>query len=432
MAGRNAAELRAAATATGLFNGPRRQYVGNGYSVPWSVATYESVPDGFTMWSYKAYLDANYLEYSRLHDWLYTPYGKLINCTQVEADDALQEELNTVSPVDAVIVGNACRYFGAPFFGRSQVGYFGEQGTVLANNMGLAERQTLNNGDSPVPTKIVILFQQTTGVSPDEPSVGYSGIQRTAGWSESLYGPDNIASLISLLKGPRAPGVFPLLQARANILCNEGSIIGVRLYQGGAGKGQLLSASYSGQNGTADQPGASLQISATSTTTGQSRRWLLRGQVDNDIVAGEWDPDNQTVTRYTEYFASLAGLGWMAQTNTGQVNIFNISVAGLVTTTAPAGFAVGQIVTLKNVTLDSTGNRIGGKYVVSAIGPLGTNFTIAGWLGISAQGGTAGITGSAFQDFAGATMSVVRTSFRKVGRPFAGYRGRRSRRRVTA
>jgi hypothetical protein len=234
-----------------------------------------------------------------------------------------------------------------------------------------------------------------------------------------------------MLKGPRPGGVPGLLPGRTLVLNNAGTIIGVRLYGGGAGKGQLLNLGYTGQAGARDMPGVALQCSATSNTTGQSRRWLLRGIPDDQIIRGEWTPESVHIQAMQGYFASLAGFGWLAQTNSGQVNVFSVSANGSVTTTAPVGFAVGSIVTFKNVTISSTGLRIGYKGVVTAIGPLNTNFTVGAWPYASGGGGTVGVTGSGFQDFAGATKSVVRATYRKVGRPFAGYRGRASRRPVT-
>lgn len=432
MPGRNAAQLRADATATGLFNGPQRNYVGDGYSIPQSTST-GPLPVGIpTMAAFKLYLDTFYLEYSRLHDWLYTPYGKIINATQEEADNALQEELSASDPVSGQIVGNACRYFGHIYFGRSPVGYYGEQGTTLGSNMGLTNPRALTEGVSSMATKIVILFGQTTTKPSSQPSVNFAGKQRSGGWSESFYGPDSIESVLTILQGPPPPGQFSLLQARANLLGNSASIVGVRLYKGGAGKGQLLNVGYNGNNGPSDQPGLSVLMSATSNTTGQSRRWLTAGWADNDCEGGEWTPDADTVGRVTDYFAAIANAGWLAQTNTGQVDIFSISVGGNVTTLAPHGFAVGQVVTIKQTTITIDGKRVGGKYVVSAIGPLGTNFTIANWLAGASTGGTVSIVGTAFQAFSGTTKSVVRTTFRKIGRPFDEYRGRRSKRRALA
>lgn len=432
MAGRNAAQLRADATATGLFNGPRREYVGDGYSVPWEVAAPGAEIFPLTLYTYKAYLDERWKEFSRLHDWLYTPYGKLINATQVEADDALQEELAAVSAVDAVIVGNACRYFGNIFFGTSQVGYFGEQGSILANNIVNAEPTTTQETFK-MPTKIVILFQQSTTPGASAPAINYAPVVRVGGWSESLYGPDSISAVIAGLKGPRTGGILPLLDARAGMLTTGASIIGVRLYGGGSGKGSLLAASVKGNNGFSDQPNVCLQMSATSLTSGQSRRWTVRGYPDADIKFGEYDPAVAGSTdRIRSYFQSLADFGWLEQTNTNQVTLFNIDATGLVKANAVIGFNIGNIVTLKNVTISATGNRKGGKFVVEAGGSLNTEFKIKGWTSGAGTGGTASITGSAFTSFTTATLSVVRASIRKIGRPFAAYRGRKSRKRKTA
>lgn len=432
MAGRNAAQLRAAATATGLFDGPKREYVGDGYSVPWEVSVGPLPIQWPNVYAFKLYLDTFYKEYSRLHDWLYTPYGKIINATQQESDDALQEELSHDDPVSAVVVGNACRYFGHLYFARSSVGYFGEQGTILGDNIGVTNPGTQLESHA-VATKIVILFQQTTIKPISQPSINYVGKQRTGGWSESLYGPDSIADVIKLLTGPPPSGVlFPLLQARANILGSSASIIGARLYKGGAGKGQLLKVGFNGTNGVSDQPGTAVEISATSNTTGQSRRWITAGWADLDVKGGEWSPEGDTPTRVAQYFAALGNGGWLAQTNTNQVSLFSISSGGAVTTLSPHSFTVGSIVTIKNTTLDNANQRIGGRFVVSAIGPLGTNFTITGWNNSASSGGTASIVGNAFQAFSGCTLSVSKSTQRKIGRPFDSYRGKKSKRRKTA
>lgn len=428
--GRNAAELRRDAEATGLFNGPLLHYVGDGYTVPWETATYNNVPIGFTMWGYKLYLDLNWKEFSRLHDWLYTPYGQLINATREEADDALQEELNTVSPPDALIVGNACRHYGAPYFGRSPTGYDQSVTQPLQRNMPVAEPPIEpQRGSTSMPIKVVVLFQNTTVKGNDAPSINYTSIQRTGGWSESFYGGDSVSEVIQLLKGPRTP-ILPLLQARAALLGAESSIIGVRLYAGGAGKGQLLAGSYSGNAAYfSDQPSSSLLCSATSTVTGQSRRFILGGVPDAEISGGEFKPDANYTPAMAAYFLALNGFGWLGQTSTGGAPVFEISATGVVTTLNPVAFGVGNIVTFKQITITSTGRRIGGKFVVEAIGPLNTNFKVAGWTAGAGKGGSVSLTSKAFMGFESSTKSAVRSTTRKIGRPFSGYRGRRSKKR---
>lgn len=128
---RNAAQLIADATATGLYAG----YVGDGASVPWQVALPLSLPLGATMLLYKFYLDAHWPEAFKLHDWLYTPWGSLISVTREEADDALRELIEVDSPVDAFIVWNAVRAGGFIYFGHSTTGYNGVQAPLPVPNM---------------------------------------------------------------------------------------------------------------------------------------------------------------------------------------------------------------------------------------------------------------------------------------------------------
>lgn len=128
---RNAAELIAAATATGTFE----HYQGDGASVPWQVALPYSLPLGLTFWAYKAYLDLRWPDAFKLHDWCYTPFGALIAVTRDEADAALFEMIAVNSPTDAWIVWTAVRVGGAQYFGVSQTGYVGPQSQGNVPNM---------------------------------------------------------------------------------------------------------------------------------------------------------------------------------------------------------------------------------------------------------------------------------------------------------
>jgi len=132
---RNYDELVAAALATGTF----ADYVGDGASVPWQVAGSVSMPAGFTMWAYKAYLDVSFPAAFKLHDWCYTPYGALISVTRSEADNALEEYIARTSPIDAAVVFAAVDVFGAPFFGTSQTGYTGPQVQGNVANIGFTQ-----------------------------------------------------------------------------------------------------------------------------------------------------------------------------------------------------------------------------------------------------------------------------------------------------
>jgi hypothetical protein len=423
---RNAAELRAAAIATGLFDGPRRQYVGDGYSVPYQVCVGVAPIPGGLMWAYKAYLDARWKEFSRLHDWLYTPYGGLINATQEESDLALREELDSVSTLDAETVYHACATFGHLYFGRSTIGYGGEGVFPIGPDMVLTPGITPGQETFKMPTKVVILFQQTSVESAGSGSINYQPIARTGGWSESMYGPDTVSSVLNILFGPRA-GIPPLLAARATCLSAQGRIVGVRLYSGGAGKGQLVAASFAGPTTRpADVPSMALLCSATQPTSGLSRRWTIRGVPDGEVTTGEFAPSMSYAVQIATYFDSLQGMGWMAAVESGRVDIFTVDTNGNVITTGVHGFAVGNLVTFKNVLKTTTGKRVGGVFEVETIGPLGTNFKVRNWTFGAATSGNASLVTQQFQSFTGSIRSGVRVTNRKVGRPFAGYRGRRS------
>jgi len=121
------------ATLTGTFT----NYVGDGASVPWQVALPISLPVGLTMWAYKHYLDLNFPLAFKVHDWCYTPYGKLIDVTREEADQAMRDIIALTSPIDAEIVYAAVRLAGDPYFGISQTGYSGDQSYSSVGNIAL-------------------------------------------------------------------------------------------------------------------------------------------------------------------------------------------------------------------------------------------------------------------------------------------------------
>ena len=108
---------------------------------------------------------------------------------------------------------------------------------------------------------------------------------------------------------------------------------------------------------------------------------------------------------------------------------FTVASSGLVTLNGLANpFAVGAIVTVSNA-LTEDGLRRGGDYLISAIGPLGNQFTLQGWLWGDCTGGQVYQQGNGFFAVTADATKAVRSTTHKIGRPFAGYRGRRSRAR---
>jgi hypothetical protein len=423
--GRNAAQLRAAAIATGWFDGPNLVYVGDGYTVPWQTGLVAGPGWGGAMWLYKAYLDRSYPHAARLHDWLYTPYGPdLIQATQEEADDAIREELQAHSPIDATIVYTACSTFGRPYFGVSTVGYAPPSTPPSGDNM----EPAVSGSNGPMADfKVVMVFQQTSVGFASEPSIGYVATPRTGGWSESYWDANtNLATVLSRLKGPRSNGAPAILPSRARVLNDQARILGARIYEAGGGRGQFYPMAYAGGSSQGDQPSVALLCASTHSGTVSTRRFTMRGIPDLMVVGGEFSPASTYTSALATYFYSLQNTSIRGRITTPQQEIFDITVAGLVTARVPLNYAVGAIVQIVQ-TLDESGNRVSGEFAVEAIGPLQNQLRVTGWTAGKTRGGKIGQTTLGWFDLGPNDTKAVRITNHKVGRPFAGYRGRNTR-----
>jgi len=420
---RTAAELRDAAMATGLF----ADYVGDGATVPWQVGT---PPLDYLLFAYKFYLDSRWPASFKLHDWLYTPWGGLIAVGREEADLALFEEIFRDSPVDAGIVFAAVRAFGAPYFGTSQTGYNPRRPPESGRNIGEAPRSI--SGGSPMPIKVVVLFQQTTIAGGNSPIIGLSGRSHQAGWSEHVWWATNesITDLkAALITG--SPGRYGLLPARSGVLNANAAIIGVRLYEGGAGRGALLPLGYPGLGGNpCDIPQMSVLCKGTAQNFAVARRWTLRGIPDGQVTLGEFDPTVNFAARLRFYFDALQNFYFRAiDASNVPVAVHDVQSTGLVTLMNPSPFVIGNFLTFRGM-LNTVGRRVGATGFVTAIGPMANQFTIGAWLILSTSGGTAVLRSRSLYPFFSPSTSAVRIVTRKVGRPFEQYRGRASRRRT--
>jgi hypothetical protein len=428
---RTAAELRRDATATGYFNGPKLQYVGDGYTIPWQVAITLNPPTGFTLLLYKAYLDTLNLEASRLHDWLYTPYGGLINVTRDEADAALFEELSHSSPVDAVIVYAAVRAGGAPFFGTSQTGFAGIEQDQSVDN--IAETPTIARKAATMPIKCVTVFQLTTEPGNSAPVIGYAGRSHIGGWTESwFFNSDTLSDAVTACFGPRADH-DPMCIARARLLGHQATILGVRFYQSGGGKGVFISRTIPGGVHDTDQPQQAILCRTNNPAQDRARKFTLRGIPDVETVNGEFSPDAAYANAVETYFDSLFDFLFLCKTLNNQTGVFSVDASGIVTLKANTPFALNDLVYLFNA-VDSQGKRQHWTNFVTIIGPGPNQFTIKGWPWGACTGGTVGKPTNSYNNAwaTGNLPTVVRSVTRKIGRPFELYRGRRSKRRKTA
>lgn len=434
MPGRNAAQLRAAALATGWWDGPHLVYVGDGASVPWEVGYY--IPwqslGGF-LYAYKVYLDARWPAAFRLHDWLYTPYGALINVTRDEADNALYEDIAPDSPIDAQTVYTACNLGGGPYFGVSTVGYVPPPGTAASGpNMG--EASTVIRSGPVADFKVVMVFNQTTRGTVSQPSVGYTASARQGGWSESHWVAGvTLDQLRQIFVGPRNVAL-PICQARAALLPEGGVLKGIRIYEATGGRGQFFPVSFGNNpSWTCDQPQNALLLATSAAGATTVRRFDIRSMPDGQIVSGEYTPDTQFATALRLYTESLVNTSVRGRVVTAPIDVFNVSAAGLVTARSmPAAppYSPNAIVTISR-TKDSDGILRSGEFVIATTGVPATNaFTVRDWPYGRTEGGTIKIITSQFFTVSSYDTKVERTIVHKIGRPFGGYRGRRSKKRA--
>jgi hypothetical protein len=295
-----------------------------------------------------------------------------------------------------------------------------------------------------MPIKAVIVFQQISGITVDGtlldvnfPNIGYSSRSHIGGWTESLmWGTDVPVDVKNALQ-TGANGNPALLDARADLLASSASIVGYKLYQGGAGKGQSFAIGRPGNKQyNTDIPQMGLQMKSGGIATTSTRRWTLRGIPDLMVQNGEFVPTSTYDILLSNYMQALKNFGFngLDPTQSKKVAVFKVDDAGNVTTkdgTNP--FANNTIVRVSRVVSDLDGSFLS-RTDLTQLPDAGTGaqFKLKGWDLGSGKGGTAYFSKQAFFAFDFGTMAANRIVTRRVGRPFEQYRGRRSKRRTKA
>jgi hypothetical protein len=290
--------------------------------------------------------------------------------------------------------------------------------------------------------KVVTLIQlQTTPPRYTAPELNYTARSHIAGFSEVLWWfDDNVSNLQQALqKGIN--GQVGLLPARAQLLPTSGTIVGVRLYSGGAGRGQSLAYSYPGTaNYNTDIPQMALLVKAGNAGSTATRRFTIRAIPDLFVEYGEFSPSDTYKQRLTDYFGALGNFVFNA------LNPANAKVKAF--TIAPVAFAGppartdGQVTLVQNAVpfqpntvvrisraLDANGIARSGDFTISQIGPIQGQFNVMYWPYGFCTGGTVSARAYGLYGISPSLCAVERVVVRKVGRPFEQYRGRRSKRR---
>lgn len=283
--------------------------------------------------------------------------------------------------------------------------------------------------------KLTTLFTSTSAIStPNSP------IHRSGGWSETIYG--NFTSIQTLLAEATRQGV-PIagagvvlgngyFLARAAMLGIGAGITGARIQQVDVpGPSQTVFLSYSGDKAVfQDIPQMALLIRSPGLGSNAVRRFTLRGIPDTQIIEGEYQPASWFTPLVSQFIASLTAWSFRSKVGAGTpIKIITIGADGTVTAEANPAYSVAQMVRITK-TRDSGGNLRSGRFQVVSSGPGATTFKLFNWTFGSTTGGTtrsdAAVTYPSI-DVPNTTVSRVVT--RRVGRPFVGYRGRRSKRR---
>jgi hypothetical protein len=281
-----------------------------------------------------------------------------------------------------------------------------------------------------MPTRITMLFEVTT--SPQNRS---TAVARTGGWSESFWSASDPSALVNFrtfLGGARTI-LLPLAASLVGFRVSSYTIAGNRLVPGTSQTAKIFgpgSPSF-----TVDAPQISLELNGQGVGVLNTNKFRIGCIPDEVVQQGEFAPTPFFAAALTNYQQVLLGvtpagnfapLGFIGRDLTQpSVRIVGIA-ANVVTTFGPVpGIVNGSTFIRFHRAYDVDGLPIKGTYLVTA--GAGTNaLTLTGFTGqtMTKPSGLVRLDALAFQAFQFTTVGA--TVVKKVGRPFVGYRGRRS------
>lgn len=245
---------------------------------------------------------------------------------------------------------------------------------------------------------------------------------RTGGWSESIY---------NIQEPAAARNEFlDYCSLRAAILPKGFAIVGQR-FQIVDGPSSTLGRRFPAPNAFAsDCPQIGLQLKAQAGGTVNVRRWTFRGIPDEMVVEGEYQPTDWYRGAVLNAAGFITGGNWRfsAKVLTWPIlDLVGITDAGLLTTVLEHGFVPGNAVELLRCK-DAYGRSVRGDFIVTDP-VVGNSATLANYKKPAVVSGQVRRLTYGFLTIDGTTLEVQRVVVKKVGRPFGGYSGRRSRRR---
>jgi hypothetical protein len=274
-----------------------------------------------------------------------------------------------------------------------------------------------------MPTRMQLLFDVTTDPTNKTAASSHSG-----GWSEGFWFSTPLSN---------APTLAGLLGAlRSVLLGQEITIVGWRVENFTFSGNRLIPGGAS--SGVLNLPGAALPIASPQiclSCNGQAsgvpnnNRFTLRG-IPNAVVAnGEYQPLPSYSTALTNYFAALTvgSIGFVGRNKAGSnARVMSVTAGGVVTLNSAIGGVPGTDFLRLNRVYADNGLPIKGSYLITNIAG-GTQYTLAGLIPPGPRttpSGTARV--DSIQFFSYGSIVPGRLGVKKIGRPFQGYRGRRS------
>lgn len=261
--------------------------------------------------------------------------------------------------------------------------------------------------------KHTMLIEQITG------SETLATAQRVGGWSESWYSPTFV------------PQTFNRLCARrAAMLSSSARIVGQRYQQvDPAGPSSTGATVFTGNVGlAADIPQMALFCRCRSTGVRNIRPFYIRGISDPRVQFGEFVTDPVFAAAFTAFVQQLKRDTWSFRGrdfDQPRVPVFQISSSGVFTLTQDLTFAVGDLLQFNRVK-NVAGRFVSFKgYVTNRVDAR--NGTVAGYPAGGTTGGKCGKVVPIYPVVSDVEQNRIVT--RRVGRPFTGFRGRRSAKR---
>jgi hypothetical protein len=280
-----------------------------------------------------------------------------------------------------------------------------------------------------MPVRISLLLAVTT-----DPTDRVAASPHSGGWSESFYAPGNQFAAL--------PFFVLWANQRANILAGECAVVGYRQQLFTISQNKLLPGGSAG--GALNVPGGwpndlnapqdSLMVNFQVAGQPQNIRHRLPGIPDSQVSAGEYQPNATFKAALTKYIQLItAGVFEALVHDLTQPDARVRSLAGAALTTQSAtGAIAGGYIRFRRVK-DDIGRPVEGAFLVTAVvANADGSFTYTLFdpplQTVSTPNGTCRHDLLVEANIVGGNPN--RLVIRKVGRPFAQYRGRRSKRKV--